>query len=157
MAKGTTATVAASARGVPFEIVEYDYDPAADHVGLAAAEAIGEAAARVYKTLMIEADGKAICAVLPSDREVSMKRIAAAAGAKSAKMMPVPGAERLTGFKVGGISPFGQRRLVPIFVERAALSQPYLFVNAGRRGLQMKLAPHDLVTGLGASVADFAA
>ncbi len=157
MAKGTTATVAASARGVPFEIFEYDYDGSVERVGLAAAEALGEPPARVYKTLMIEADGKPVCAVLASDREVSMKRIAAAAGAKAAQMMPAPAAERMTGYKVGGISPFGQRKAVPVFVEEAALREPHLFVNAGRRGLQMKLAPADLVTALGATVAAFAA
>lgn len=157
MAKGTAATVAATARGVPFEIVAYDYDPSADRVGLAAAEALGEPASRVYKTLMIEADGKPVCAVLASDREVAMKRMAQAAHAKSAQMMPVPAAERMTGYKVGGIAPFGQRRTVPTFVEEAALAEPYIFVNAGQRGLQMKLAPADLVRALGAAVAGFAA
>jgi Cys-tRNA(Pro)/Cys-tRNA(Cys) deacylase len=157
MAKGTPATVAAARLGVPFELHEYDYDPGADSVGLAAAEALGELPSRVWKTLLIEADGKPVCAVLASDREVSMKRIAAAAGAKAAKMMPVPAAERLTGYKVGGISPFGQRKPVPTFVEEAATGEPYLFVNGGRRGLQMKLAPDDLVRGLGATLAGFAA
>jgi Cys-tRNA(Pro)/Cys-tRNA(Cys) deacylase len=157
MAKGTPATVAAARAGVPFELFEYEYDPDADRVGLAAAEALGEPPSRVWKTLLIEADGKPVCAVLASDREVSMKRIAAAAGAKSAKMMPVPAAERLTGYKVGGISPFGQRKAVPTFIEEAAAAEPWLFVNGGRRGLQMKLAPGDLVRGLGASLAGFAA
>lgn len=157
MAKVTPATVAATRAGVPFELVEYDYDPDADSVGLAAAEAIGEPPSRVFKTLLIEADGNPVCAVLPSDREVSMKRIAAAAGAKAAKMMPVPAAERLTGYKVGGISPFGQRRAVPTYVEEAAMGEAYVYVNGGRRGLQMRLAPDDLLRGLGAKVAGFAA
>jgi Cys-tRNA(Pro)/Cys-tRNA(Cys) deacylase len=157
MAKGTPATAAVARAGIPFTLSEYDYDPAADSVGLAAAEALGEAPARVFKTLMIEADGKPLCAVLPSDREVSMKRLAAAIGAKAAKMMPVLAAERLTGYKVGGISPFGQRRAVPIYVEAAAADQPYLYVNGGRRGLQIRLAPADLVTALGATLAGFAA
>jgi Cys-tRNA(Pro)/Cys-tRNA(Cys) deacylase len=111
----------------------------------------------MWKTLLIEADGKPICAVLPSDREVSMKRIAAAAGAKAAQMMPVPAAERLTGYKVGGISPFGQRKPVPTFVEEAVTVLPYLFVNGGRRGLQMRLTPDDLTRGLSAAIAGFAA
>jgi Cys-tRNA(Pro)/Cys-tRNA(Cys) deacylase len=157
MAKGTPATAAVAKAGVPFELTEYDYDPAADSVGLAAAEAIGEPPSRVFKTLMIEADGKPVCAVLPSDREVSMKKLAAAAGAKSAKMMPVPAAERLTGYKVGGISPFGQRRAVPTYVEHAVLDEPYLYVNGGRRGLQIRLAPADLASALGATVAGFSA
>ncbi|WP_454884590.1 Cys-tRNA(Pro) deacylase [Sphingomonas oryzagri] len=157
MAKGTPATVAAARAGIPFDLVEYDYDPDADSVGLAAAEAIGEPPSRVFKTLMIEADGRPVCAVLPSDHEVSMKRIAAAAGAKAAKMMPVPAAERLTGYKVGGISPFGQRKTVPTIVEEAATSEPYLYVNGGRRGLQMKLSLVDLRETLGATLAGFAA
>jgi Cys-tRNA(Pro)/Cys-tRNA(Cys) deacylase len=157
MAKGTPATVAAARLGIPFDLVEYDYDPAADSVGLAAAEALGEPPLRVFKTLLIEADGEPVCAVLPSDREVSMKRIAAVAGAKSATMMPVKQAERLTGYKVGGISPFGQRKPMPIFVEAAAAGEPHLFVNGGQRGLQMKTAPNDLIRGLGATPATFAA
>lgn len=157
MAKGTPATVAAAKAGITFDLVEYDYDPAADSVGIAAAEAIGEPPSRVFKTLLIEADGKPVCAVLPSDREVSMKRIAAAAGAKSAKMMPAPAAERLTGYKIGGISPFGQRRPVPTFVEEAAAGEACIYVNGGRRGLQMKLSPADLLSGLNATFAAFAA
>jgi Cys-tRNA(Pro)/Cys-tRNA(Cys) deacylase len=157
MAKGTPATVAAAKTGVPFELFEYEYDPDADSVGLAAARALGESPCRVFKTLLIEADGKPICAVLASDREVSMKRIAAAAGAKAAKMMPMPVAERLTGYKVGGISPFGQRKAVPTFIEESASDEPYIYVNGGRRGLQMKLAPADLLRGLGAAAAAFAA
>jgi Cys-tRNA(Pro)/Cys-tRNA(Cys) deacylase len=157
MAKGTPATVAAAKAGIPFELFEYEYDPDADSVGLAAAEALGEPPSRVFKTLLIEADGKPVCAVLPSDREVSMKRIAIAAGAKSARMMPVPAAERLTGYKVGGISPFGQRKVVPTFVEEAATGEAHVFVNGGRRGLQMKVAADDLARALGATIAGFAA
>ena len=157
MAKGTPATVAAARLGIPFDLVEYEYDPDADSVGLAAAKALGEPPSRVFKTLLIEADGKPVCAVLPSDREVSMKRIAAAAGAKTAKMMPVAQAERLTGYKIGGISPLGQRKAVPTFLEEAATGEAYIFVNGGRRGLQMKLSPGDLVRRLGAAIAQFAA
>lgn len=157
MARDTPATRAATARAIAFTVHSYDYDGSAERVGLAAAEALGEPASRVWKTLMIEADGKPVCAILASDREVSMKRIAAAAGAKAAQMMPVPAAERMTGYKVGGISPFGQRRTVPTFIEAAVLEEPYLFVNAGQRGLQMRLTPADLIAALGATVAAFAA
>jgi Cys-tRNA(Pro)/Cys-tRNA(Cys) deacylase len=157
MAKGTPATVAAAKAGVPFELFEYEYDPDADSVGLAAAEALGEPPSRVFKTLLIEADGKPICAVLASDSEVSMKRVAAAAGAKTAKMMPVVQAERLTGYKVGGISPFGQRKPLPTLIEESATGETTIFVNGGRRGLQMKLTPADLVRALGATIAAFRA
>jgi Cys-tRNA(Pro)/Cys-tRNA(Cys) deacylase len=148
MARETPATQALTRAGIAFARLTYDYDPDADSVGLQAAAALGEPPSRVLKTLMVEVDGKPACAVLPSDRTLSMKRIAAAAGGKSAKMMPVPDAERLTGYKVGGISPFGQRRAVPTFVEEAALAEPYVFVNGGQRGLQVRLEPATLVAGL---------
>jgi Cys-tRNA(Pro)/Cys-tRNA(Cys) deacylase len=154
MAKGTPATLAVAAAGVPFDLFEYSYDPNAAHVGLAAAEALGEPAARVFKTLMIETDGKPVCVLLPSDREVAMKRIAAVAGARSASMMPVPDAERVTGYRVGGISPFGQKRVAPIYVDGSALALPYMCVNGGRRGLQLRLLPTDLIAALRATPAD---
>src|SRR5690349_1130747 len=110
MAKATRATRALEAAGIPFTLHEYAYDPDADRVGLQAAAALGEAPARVLKTLMALVDGKPVCAIIPSDREVSMKRLAAAFGGKSAAMMKPTEAERLSGYKVGGISPFGQTR-----------------------------------------------
>jgi Cys-tRNA(Pro)/Cys-tRNA(Cys) deacylase len=113
MSKTTRATQALEKLGVKFSLHTYDYDPDADSIGLQAAEALGVAPARMLKTLMAEADGKAVCAVVPSDREVSMKKLAAAFGAKAARMMRPPDAERLTGYHVGGISPFGQKSACP--------------------------------------------
>jgi Cys-tRNA(Pro)/Cys-tRNA(Cys) deacylase len=110
MSKTTRATQALEKLGVKFSLHTYDYDPDADSVGLQAAEALGVAPARMLKTLMAEADGKPVCVVVPSDREVSMKKLAAAFGAKAARMMRPPDAERLTGYHVGGISPFGQKK-----------------------------------------------
>jgi Cys-tRNA(Pro)/Cys-tRNA(Cys) deacylase len=156
MARETPATRALTAAGKPFTLHAYDYDSGADSVGLQAAEALGEPPSRVLKTLMAEVDGRPVCAVLPSDRTVSMKRLAAAAGGKAAKMMAPAAAERLTGYKVGGISPFGQRRAVPTLVEASALEEPYVFVNGGQRGLQIRLLPADLVA-LVAAAADVAA
>ncbi|MEA2959657.1 MAG: Cys-tRNA(Pro)/Cys-tRNA(Cys) deacylase, partial [Alphaproteobacteria bacterium] len=83
----------------------YEYDPDADHVGLQASEALGIAPQRMLKTLMAEVDGNPVCVVVPSDREVSTKKLAAAFGGKAAKMMRPADAERLTGYHVGGISP----------------------------------------------------
>ena len=136
--------------GVAHEVHSYDYDPEARRTGLQAAEALGEPPDRVLKTLMALVDGKPVCAVVPSDREVSMKKLAVAFGGKSAQMMKPPDAERITGYKVGGISPFGQTRKVPTAVEVLALAQPYVFINAGQRGLQVKLDPQDAVKALGA-------
>ena len=117
------------------------------------AAAIGEPPSRVLKTLIAQVDGKPVCIVLASDREASMKRVAAAFGGKSAAMMPVADAERLTGYKVGGVSPFGQKRRLPMRVESAALDEPYVFVNGGQRGLQIRLAVADLLRASGASSA----
>lgn len=86
-------------------------------------------------------DGKPVCVIVPSDDEVSMKKLAAAAGGKSAEMMKPAEAERVTGYKVGGISPFGQKRRVPVMMEEAALAHDYVFMNGGQRGLQVKLDP----------------
>ena len=104
MSKTTRATQALEKLGVKFTLHAYDYDPDAASIGLQAADALGVEPARVLKTLMAEVDGKPVCAVVPSDCEVSMKKSANAFGAKAAKMMRPADAERLTGYHVGGIS-----------------------------------------------------
>ena len=152
MSKTTRATQALEKLGVKFSLHTYDYDPDADSIGLQAAEALGVSPARMLKTLMAEADGKAVCAVVPSDREVSMKKLAAAFGAKAAKMMRPPDAERLTGYHVGGISPFGQKKRVPVAIEEAALAHASVFLNGGQRGLQIELDPNDAVKAAAAIV-----
>ena len=149
MSKATRATQALQQAGIAFTLHSYDYDPNAERIGLQAAEAIGEPPRRVLKTLMAEVDGRPVCAVIPSDREISMKKLAAAFGGKSAQMMRPADAERLTGYHVGGISPFGQKRRVPTAMEEAALAEPYVFVNGGQRGLQIRLAPEAARSALG--------
>lgn len=143
MSKRTRATEMLARAGVAFSVHSYDYDPEAKHIGLQAAEALGEDAARVLKTLMARVDGKAVCVIVPSDREVSMKKLAAAMGGKSAEMMTPADAERITGYKVGGISPFGQRRASPTVIEIEALAHHLVFMNGGQRGLQVCLRPAD--------------
>ncbi len=157
MAQTTPATLALRTLGVAFELRTYDYDPGAERVGLQAAEALGEPPARVLKTLIAQVDGKPVCLVLPSDREASMKKVAAAFAGKSAAMMPVPDAERLTGYRVGGVSPFGQKRRLPTVVETAASGEPHVFVNGGQRGLQVRLAFADLLQAAGAKAAPIVA
>jgi Cys-tRNA(Pro)/Cys-tRNA(Cys) deacylase len=154
MAKTTPATLALDKAGVAYELFTYDYDPDAPRVGLQAAESLGVPPALVLKTLMAQVDGRPVCAVLASDQEVAMKKLAAAAGGKAAQMMKPADAERITGFKVGGVSPFGQKKRAPTVVDAAALAHPLVFVNGGQRGLQVKLSPSDLVAALGAKVAD---
>jgi len=154
MAKTTPATLWLEKRGFAFERRTYDYDPDAASIGLAAAQALGEPASRVFKTLIVQVDGKPACVMAPSDSELSMKKVAAALGGKSAAMMPVADAERLTGYKVGGVSPFGQKRKLPTVIAREALGEPYIYLNGGQRGLQVRLAPADARAACDAVCAD---
>lgn len=157
MARTTPATQALTKAKVAFELVTYAYDPAAERIGLQAAEALGVPPDVVLKTLMAEVDGRPVCIVVPSDHEVSMKKLAAAFGGKAAAMMKPEAAERATGYKVGGISPFGQRRRVPTAIEQTAFAHAQVFVNGGQRGLQVKLAPTDAQMALEAIVAPLVA
>ena len=117
-----------------------------------AAEAIGIEPRRVLKTLMAEVDGKPVCVIIPSDREVSMKKLASAFHGKTAKMMRPADAERLTGYHIGGISPFAQKKRVPIAIDEAALTESSVFLNGGERGLQIQLEPNDARKALDAIV-----
>ena len=153
MSKTTPATLALVKAGVAYTTHTYEYDPEAARVGLQAAEALGAPPHTVLKTLMATVDGKPVCCIVPSDREVSMKKLAACFGGKAAAMMKPVEAERLTGYKVGGISPFGQRKRVPTAIEEAALAEAQVFINGGQRGLQLRLAPVDVRTVLDARAA----
>ena len=120
MSKTTRATQALAKAGAAFDVLTYDYQSGAERIGLQAAAAIGEPPSRVLKTLMVLVDGKPACCVVPSDGELSMKRVATAFGGKAATMMPPAEAEKATGYHVGGISPFGSRKKVPVALEEAA-------------------------------------
>ena len=157
MSKTTPATVALEKAGVGFTLFPYDYDPDAPRIGLQAAEALGKDPAQVFKTLMAELDGKPVCVVVPSDGEVSMKKLAATLGGKAATMMKPVDAERLTGFKVGGISPFGQRRKVPTAIDETAQLFDEVLINGGQRGLLLGLRPEDAVRAAEMVVADLMA
>jgi Cys-tRNA(Pro)/Cys-tRNA(Cys) deacylase len=152
MSKTTRATEVLARLGIKFVLHSYDYDSGAERIGLQAAEALGIEPRRMLKTLMAEVDGKPVCAVVPSDCEVSMKKLATAFGGKAAQMMRPANAERLTGYHVGGISPFGQKKRVPVAIEEAALRQASVFLNGGQRGLQVELDPNDAVRAAGAIV-----
>lgn len=154
MSKTTRATQTLDKLGVKFTLHTYDYDPDAERIGLQAAEAIGAEPHRVLKTLMAEVDGRPVCVVVPSDGEVSMKKLASVFRGKSAKMMKPADAERLTGYHVGGISPFGQKKRVPTALEQTALRETSVFLNGGQRGLQIQIDPNDASKALGAIVAD---
>lgn len=152
MSNSTRATLALDKAGVNFTLHSYDYDPDAERIGLQAAQAIGVEPRRVLKTLMAEVDGKPVCVIVPSDREVSMKKLAAAFHGKTAKMMRPADAERLTGYHIGGISPFAQKKRVPIAIDEAAMTEPSVFLNGGQRGLQIQLEPNDARKALDAIV-----
>jgi len=153
MSKSTRATQALAKLGTAFTLHTYDYDPDAESIGLQAAEALGIAPQRMLKTLMAEVDGKPVCVVVPSDKEVSMKKLAAAFRGKSAKMMRPADAERITGYHVGGISPFGQKKRVPTAMEQAALAAATVYLNGGQRGLQIEIAPEAARLALDATAA----
>jgi Cys-tRNA(Pro)/Cys-tRNA(Cys) deacylase len=159
MAKSTPATLTLEKAGVAFKLYEYEYDPNAARIGLHAAEALGIEPARLLKTLMAKViltkSGDAvICVLAPSDREVNLKKLAHAAGVKSCAMLPAAEAERITGYHVGGISAFGQKKRARVFIEKSAMAFPLIVANGGRRGLQVELAPADLVRVLDATAAE---
>jgi Cys-tRNA(Pro)/Cys-tRNA(Cys) deacylase len=143
MAKGTPATVALAKAGIAFTLHAYDYDPRDEGVGWQAAQTLGLDLARVFKTLMVQAGGVRLCVVVSSDRTVNLKRLATALGAKDAALVAPADAERATGYRIGGISPFGQKKRALTIVDRG-----------GRRGLEIEVAPGDLVRLLAAEVMD---
>jgi Cys-tRNA(Pro)/Cys-tRNA(Cys) deacylase len=154
MSRTTRATQALQQSGVSFTVHAYEYDPNAERIGLQAAEAMGVDPSSVLKTLMVLVDGKPACVVVPSDKEVNLKKLAAALGGKAAQMMKPADAERVTGYHVGGISPFGQKKRLPTLIEQSAFAHDEVFMNGGQRGLQVKLKPSDAASALGAKIAE---
>lgn len=154
--QGTTGTKALSASGVPFTVHEYPHDPRHPSYGTEAAELLGIEPSRVFKTLVAEVDGRLTVGVVPVDRQLDLKALAAAAGGKKAKMAEVTVAERATGYVAGGISPVGQRKRLPVIVDESAMSFGTIYCSAGRRGLEVELAPADLVRAANATLAKIA-
>jgi len=142
---GTPATVALTAAGLPFSLHPYDHDPAAASYGLEAAEALGVEPDRVFKTLLADTELGLVVGVVPVTGLLDLKALAAAVGAKRAGMADPAVAERRTGYVVGGISPIGQKtRHVTVVDETAQLFET-VFVSGGKRGLDIELAPDDLL------------
>jgi len=141
---------------VEFTTHAYDHDPAAKSYGLEAAEALGLAPEQVFKTLLVEVDGKLTVGVVPVDKQLDLKAIAAAAGGKKAVMADPAAAERTTGYVVGGISPIGQKRALPTVVDATATDHDTVYVSGGRRGLDIGLAPKDLIAITNARTAPIA-
>ncbi len=128
-----------------FTVHAYGHDPAAASYGLEAADALGVEPGRVFKTLVAQVDGRLTVAVVPVSGQLDLKALAAAVGGKRADLADPKAAERSSGYVVGGISPLGQRRTLPTVVDASAAGYPTVFVSAGRRGLDVELAPDDLV------------
>ena len=152
----TPATTLLDRQGVGYTVHSYDHDPRNPSYGTEASEALGVPAERLFKTLVAEVDGRLTVAVVPAAGQLDLKALAAAAGGKRAAMADVAAAERATGYVAGGISPLGQRKRLPVIVDASALDLTTVFCSAGRRGLQIELAPGDLVRAANAVVARIA-
>ncbi|MHA6805572.1 Cys-tRNA(Pro) deacylase [Salinifilum ghardaiensis] len=152
--KGTPATKLLSQRGTTHRLHEYEHDPRAESFGREAAERLGVAPERLLKTLIADVDGTLTAAVVPTAEQLDLKALAAAAGGKKGRMADAEAAERATGYVAGGISPLGQRKRLPAVVHAGALEHATVLCSGGRRGLQIELAPQDLVALLDARVAD---
>ena len=156
--RGTTATIALDRAKIPYSLHEYEHDPRAGSYGLEASEALGVPPERVFKTLVAAVDGGTLTVgVIPVHRQLDLKALAAAAGGKKAVMAEVAAAERVTGYVVGGISPIGQRKRLLVVIDTSAVALPTMFCSAGRRGLEIEIAPADLINAAGARVAAIAA
>jgi len=153
----TPATAALDAAGIPYRSTEYELDGADDGYGAALARILGLDADTVGKTLVAELDdGRHVVAVVPVSGSLDLKALARAAGAKRASMADPAVAERLSGSVVGGIAPLGHRRPMPVFVDELLRVADEVHVSGGRRGLELTLAPDDLVRATGATVAPIA-
>ncbi|MFG7944266.1 Cys-tRNA(Pro) deacylase [Streptomyces cacaoi] len=152
----TPATVAAADAGVEFTTHSYEHDPSAAGYGEEAAEALGVAPERVFKTLVAEVDGALTVAIVPVSASLDLKALASAVGGKRAAMADPAAAERTTGYVRGGISPLGQRKKLPTVLDASASDHPTVCVSAGRRGLEIELSWADLAALTDALVAPVA-
>lgn len=153
----TPAVRAAEAAGVPFRLHEYDAQTAEGPTfGEAAAAALGVDPQRMFKTLVARVDAELTIAVVPVSGELDLKALARAAGGKRAAMAEAEEAEKATGYVVGGISPLGHRRRLPVVIDASATAHETIYVNAGRRGLQLELRAADLLQAARASMAEVA-
>ena len=153
---GTPATVALLRSGIPFTPHVYTHEASLTSFGLEAAEKLTVAAARVFKTLLADADGRLVVGVVPVTGQLDLKALAAAVGTKKAVMADPSLAERKTGYVVGGISPIGQKSSLPTVVDESALEFDTVFVSGGRRGFDIELTPTDLARAASAVFAPIA-
>ncbi|MBF4767346.1 Cys-tRNA(Pro) deacylase [Nocardioides agariphilus] len=150
----TPAVAALTRAGIPFTVHEYDHDPRATSFGLEAAEALGVDPDQVFKTLLADLDGSLVVAVLPVSAKLDLKALARALGGSKAAMADPKAAERATGYVTGGISPVGQKRTHRTVLDETSMMWDAIYVSGGRRGLDLAIAPADLVEATGAITAD---
>ncbi|MFF7243804.1 Cys-tRNA(Pro) deacylase [Embleya sp. NPDC008237] len=143
--QGTPATVALTRAGITYTVHAYTHDPDAASYGEEAVAVLGVPAERVFKTLLADVDGTLTVAVVPVAGRLDLKALAASVGGKRAAMADPAAAERATGYVLGGISPLGQKRRHPTVVDESARTHPTIYISAGRRGLEIELAPTDLI------------
>ncbi|MFN8098365.1 MAG: Cys-tRNA(Pro) deacylase [Dermatophilaceae bacterium] len=146
---GTPATAALTRAGIAFTTHAYVHDPLATSYGLEAAAALGLPPRQVFKTLVVDVEGGrefVAVGIVPVDRSLDLKAVAAALGAKRATMAAPDVAARVTGYVVGGISPLGQKRALPTVLDASAAAYDQIYVSGGRRGFDIGLAPADLLT-----------
>lgn len=155
--KGTPATALLAERGVTHTVHTYEHDPRHESYGLEAAEALGVAPERVFKTLVADVDGTLTVGIVPVTGQLDLKALATAVGGKKARMADTAAAQRATGYVLGGISPLGQRGRLRAVVDSSAEEFGTVLCSGGRRGLEIELAPADLIALTGAAVATVAA
>lgn len=154
--RGTPATALLVKQRVPHTLHSYDHDPRHASYGTEASEILGLPPERVFKTLVTEVDGVLTVGVVPVVTQLDLKALAAVVGGKKAKMAEVTAAERATGYVAGGISPLGQRKRLPVVLDESARAFQTVFCSGGRRGLEIELAPEDLIRLANAVVAPIA-
>ena len=153
MSRTTPATIALGKLGIDFELRVYNPDARGPKTGLQAADVLGEPPRLILKTLMLQVDSRPVCVLVPADRQVDMKKVAAALGGNTAQMMAPADVERQTGYPVGVVSPFGQKRKAPTIIEAEVLSAPYVYVSGGQQGVELRLSPEAVRRATGAVAA----
>jgi Cys-tRNA(Pro)/Cys-tRNA(Cys) deacylase len=156
-ARGTRATQELTRLGIAYTVLQYSSKGAGASYGVEAAAELGRPPGQVFKTLIAGVDASLTVAVVPVAAQLNLKALAAAVGGKRAEMADKNAAERATGYVTGGISPIGQRRRLPVVIDSSALDWPAIYCSAGQRGLELELAPADLIRVTDAKVADIAA
>lgn len=152
----TRGVQALERKGVDFQLHSYSLEDEGDSYGEAVARTLGVSPGRLFKTLLAAVDGDPVVAIVPVSGRLGLKPLARAAGGKKAEMVPPADAERLTGYVTGGISPFGQKRRLPVYVDDSITDHPTIYCSAGQRGLQVELDPRDLIAMLDATTAALA-